>query len=87
MGQRLDCNHLDYRLISSVMSNLSDSTVEASVGGIVLLRRKLFGNALGERISNADGRVFTLTVRLEPNLVRHLPVCYVIFCSRVIYFS
>ena len=45
-------------------SNLSDSTVEASVGGIVLLRRRLFGNALGERISNADGRVFTLTIRL-----------------------
>ena len=56
------------------MSNLNDSTTESSVGGIVLLRRKLMGNALGERISNADGRVFTLTLRLEPNLVRHLTV-------------
>ena len=55
-------------------SNVHDASVEASVGGIVILRRKLQGNSLGANVSNSDGRVFNMAIRLEPNLVRHLSV-------------
>ena len=55
-------------------THVHDATVEASVGGIVILRRRLQGNALGANVSNGDGRIFNVAIRLEPNLVRHLSV-------------
>ena len=58
-----------------MQSNLRDSTSETGIGGIVIMRRRLMGNSLGENISNSDGRVFTLSFRLEPSLVRKLSVC------------
>ena len=58
----------------STTTNIHDATVETSVGGIVLIRRKLMGNSLGTNVSNSDGRVFNMTIRLEPNLVRNLSV-------------
>ena len=60
-------------------TNVHDASVEASVGGIVILRRKIQGNSLGANVSNSDVRVFNMAIRLEPNLVRHLSVSKRVF--------
>ena len=60
--------------MSVMPSNLRDSTVESGAGGIVIMRRRLMGNSLGQNIANSDGRIFTLSFRLEPSLVRNLSV-------------
>ena len=60
--------------MSVMKSNLKDSTVESGAGGIVIMRRRLMGNSLGQNIANSDGRIFTLSFRLEPSLVRNLTV-------------
>ena len=59
-----------------MQGNMRDSTTESGLGGIVVMRRRLMGNSLGENIANSDGRVFTLSFRLEPSLVKHLPVSF-----------
>ena len=59
-----------------MQGNLQSSITEPTLGGVVVLRRRLMGNALGANVSNADGRVFTFSFRLEPSLVRHLGVSY-----------
>ena len=59
-----------------MQSNLRDSTTEPTLGGVVLMRRRLMGNSLGANITNSEGRIFTLSFRLEPGLVRTLSVSY-----------